>query len=153
MKESSFWATRLRPRLTAACVAAGLPHHFERVENAVASGTPDVDYCINECAGKLELKYTPRHPARASTPVLGRGNGLRRTQIVWIWRRLRAGGRVFVVIGTPRTTWVMDTRGRSPLELAGLELRTAPELDEISAWCADSQPWGALPTTLCARSV
>lgn len=153
MKESSFWATRLRPRLTAACVAAGLPHHFERVENAVASGTPDVDYCIDGRAGKLELKYTPRHPARASTPVLGRGNGLRRTQIVWIWRRLRAGGRVLVVIGTPRTTWAIDTRGRSPPELIGLELRTAPELNEISAWCSDSQPWGTLPTTLCARSV
>lgn len=150
MKESSFWATRLRPKLTAACVACELPHHFERVENAVASGTPDVDYCINGCAGKLELKYTQRHPARATTPVLGRGNGLRRSQIVWIWRRLRAGGRVFVAIGTPQSTWIIDARGRSPAELAGLELRTAQELAEISAWCADSHFWGTLPLTLCA---
>jgi hypothetical protein len=150
VKESSFWATRLRPKLTAACVSAGVQYHFERVENAVASGTPDVDYCINGRAGKLELKYTPRHPARATTPVLGRSCGLRRSQLIWIWRRLRAGGRVYVVIGTPRTTWVIDTRGRTATELSGLELRTAPELSEISAWCADSASWATLPSVLVA---
>lgn len=148
MKEAGFWSNRLRPKLRDACRFSGLPADFERVENAVTTGTPDIDYCIAGRAGKIEAKYAPRHPARSATPILGRGNGLRRSQIVWITRRVRAGGRVFVAIGTPLRTWIIDARGRSPEELAGLDLLTSPEAGKISAWCDDADPWGTLPYTL-----
>jgi hypothetical protein len=122
--------------------------HFERVENAVASGTPDVDYCISGSSGKLELKYAQKHPAKQTTPVLGRGNGLRRSQIVWIARRLHAGGRVFVGIGTPKTTWIIDTKVLSVGDLASLDLLSPMQLREISVWLSDSHPWNILPIAL-----
>jgi hypothetical protein len=148
VKESSFWTGRLRDHLAGACQVLGWRYHLERVENAVAAGTPDVDWCINGVEGTMELKYSPRHPVRPATPVLGRDNGMRRSQVVWAVRRLRAGGRVFVAIGTPQATWVVDLRGWSPEAMASLELATAPRLGEISAWCAGSAPWASLPPAL-----
>ena len=117
----------------------------------MATGTPDVDFCIDSVPGKIELKYSPSHPVRSSTPVLGRGNGLRRSQIIWVSRRNYAGGQVYVAIGTPRSTWFVATRGRTPAQLAGLELLAAPELAKISAWCADSHDWATLPRVLIER--
>ena len=148
MNEASFWTDRLRPALVADCQKLKLRHHFERVENAVAVGTPDVDYCVAGVAGKIELKFAPRHPVRQATPVLGRGNGLRRSQIVWTSRRTWAGGIVFIAIGTPEMTWVIDARGRSPVDLARLEALSAPGLGEISAWCGVHLVGSYLPLTL-----
>ncbi len=134
MNEASFWTDRVRPGLIAGCRAAGLRHHFERVENAVAVGTPDVDWCVAGVAGKIELKYSPRHPARPATPVLGRAGGLRRSQVVWISRRGWAGGRCFVMIGTPERTWLLNVGGWPAARLAGIGLLSSAALDEIGAW-------------------
>lgn len=158
MKEAEFWKDRLRPWLVDACRDLGYRAHFERVENAVAIGTPDVDWCVLPpgaaagVAGKIELKYAPRHPAREATPVLGRGNGLRRSQIAWAVKRCWAGGRVFCAIGTPDMTWVIDLRGMSAPELAAIELLPAPRLREISAWCGVRRTAGTLPLALIAEA-
>lgn len=134
MKESTFWTNRVRGlvRLSAAC--ADMVIHAERVENAVAVGTPDVDYCINGRHGKIELKYAPRHPVRPSTPVLGLGKGLRKSQIVWATRRKRAGGRVYLCIGTVAATWFIDLSLLTPRQMKDTEMMTVAELDSIAAW-------------------
>lgn len=151
MNEATFWKDRLRPLLLRECRALGLRHHFERVENAVGVGDPDVDYCIDGVAGKMELKYVPKHPARLATPVLGRGKGMRRSQIVWAAKRLHAGGRVFLAIGTPAATWVIDLHGWKARDMKALDFATAPRLHEISAWCSFSGDPGRLPLTLGRR--
>jgi hypothetical protein len=149
MKESSFWAARLRPKLVSVCQELKLPHHFERVENAVSAGTPDVDYCVGGAHGKIELKFSPRHPTRLeTTPVLGRQEGLRRSQVIWITRRLRAGGRVFVMIGTPQETWLVNVRGWRPVDLENLDRLTVLQLRFEAAWCSHSSPWLDLPKAL-----
>jgi hypothetical protein len=134
MNEAAYWTRVLRPRLVRECRAAGLRGHFERVENTVASGTPDVDYCISGRAGKVELKYAPRLPVRSTTPVLGRGKGLRKTQVRWIAKRNIAGGSVFVTIGCPRRTWVLNVAGWTVAQLQRIERMTAADLDDACAW-------------------
>lgn len=149
MKEDTFWSERLRPMLIRDCKRLRLPHHFERVENTVNDGTPDVDWCIAGVAGKIELKFAQDHPVRTATPVLGSAQkGLRRSQVIWNAKRAAAGGRVFLAIGTPQMTWVVDLAGRSPAWLADVWRLTAPELGEISAWCAVHQSAGTLPLAL-----
>jgi len=133
VNEAKFWSTRVRPLLERAF--HNLQHHIERVENAVAAGTPDVDYCVNGHAGKLELKYASRHPVNLrTTAVLGRDCGLRKSQVVWIHRRLRAGGTVFVAVGTPRVTWFVRARGLTPERLRGLALWSVEDLNEACCW-------------------
>lgn len=88
--EQRLW-TRLRPKLKAY-------GHFERIENGVGAGAPDVDFCINGVEGKIELKYVAKYPARDSTGLLG-WSGLRKEQKAWMTQRLSNGGRVFVLIG------------------------------------------------------
>jgi len=151
--EARFWTARLRPLLVNECRAAGMRCHFERVENAVAVGTPDVDYCVAGVHGKMELKYAPRHPVRSSTPVLGRGNGLRRSQIIWAARRLSAGGRVFVAIGDPEGTWLIDL-AHHPLPVwPEIELWTASRLGESAAWHSFQLIGPTLPQAITRAAV
>jgi hypothetical protein len=152
VNEADFWKRRARGLLTEECRRAGLRHHFERVENAVAVGTPDVDYCVNGVQGKIELKFSPRHPVRASTPVLGRDNGLRRTQIIWSARRLSAGGRVHVLVGTPMATWLIDL-ARLPLPAwKEIEMLTADGLCQAATWHSILPSGTPLPRALLRAS-
>lgn len=148
MIEAGFWTDYLGPLLKRQCQELRLHAHFERVENAVGVGDPDVDYCIEGAAGKIELKYATSHPARPATPVLGRGNGMRRSQIIWACRRLAAGGRVFLAIGTPDAAWVINLKGYTPQDMGALELASAPRLREICAWHRGSGVGVYLPPTL-----
>lgn len=134
MIESTFWKTRLRPLLLQACRTSGVPHRFERVENSVAVGTPDVDYTVDGVSGKLELKYAPRHPKRATSAVLGANKGMRRSQVVWAVRHQRAGGIVYLCVGTPLMTWLVDLHGYTAAQMYGIEFYTAAELTAASLW-------------------
>lgn len=146
--EARFWTRAVLPKITQACRDLGLRHHFNRVENLVGDGDPDVNYVINGFPGRIENKYAGHHPVRPTTQVLGRGNGMRRSQVIWAFRHMRAGGVVFCLIGTPKTAWLIDLAGRSPQEMTELDLLPAPRLGEIAAWCADHDSWGTLPLAL-----
>ena len=151
MDEAGFWSDRLRPALVKHCQALKLRHHFERVENAVAEGTPDVDYCIAGVSGKMELKFAPRHPVRDDSMVLGKGNGMRRSQIVYASRRAWAGGLIWCVIGTPAATWVIDLRRLTPEQMDGLATQTPAGLCQVAAWHSDQRVGSALPLALLAE--
>lgn len=90
MSESNTWS-RLREGLLGYEPLIDL----SRVENVVENGMPDVNFCSSGREGWIELKHTATVPARASTPVFKTG-GLRKEQEVWIDRRTRRGGRVFI---------------------------------------------------------
>ncbi|OGC95808.1 MAG: hypothetical protein A2W25_15140 [candidate division Zixibacteria bacterium RBG_16_53_22] len=121
MSEKQLWS-RIRAKLN---------HfgHFERVENGVGVGTPDIDFCVHGVEGKIELKYLAHYPVREGTRLLGR-NGLRQEQVVWISRRCRHEGRVFVLVGVGTDLYLLRMT-------AGL----AAELNELSR--------GALVEHLC----
>lgn len=144
MNEAAFWSSSLRPLLVRTCRQMGLRSHFERVENMVSVGTPDVDYCIASVHGKLELKYTPKDAARSSTPVLGLGHGMRRSQIVWAVRRMHSGGRVLLCVGTPSVTWLLRLWDRSPETMRAVEMMSRDQLNTTAVWCSS----GDKPSTL-----
>lgn len=90
MTEASLWDRMRRG------VGALARVDFQRVENMIEDGTPDVNYCCEHGReGWIELKYRDVIPARASTAVF-RFNGLRDSQVDWITRRSEHGGRVWI---------------------------------------------------------
>jgi hypothetical protein len=82
-KEASLWDL-LRREL-------GPFAHFERVENRVNEGTPDVNYCFHGARGEgwLELKDIESWPARPDTIV--HIEHVTEVQRAW-WRARRAAG-------------------------------------------------------------
>lgn len=89
MSEANLW-TRVRK-------AVGHLGHFDRLEYNPVDGIPDVDFCIDGIEGKVELKYREGAPARARTACYASHPNLREAQEAWIKRRLRNGGRVFIL--------------------------------------------------------
>jgi hypothetical protein len=94
MAEKDLWAT-MRD-----CVKrAG---HFERLENMVGVGRPDVNYCVRGVEGNIELKWAERWPARANVPLALPHYTPRQRN--WHRVRLSAGGRVYVLLEVQRPT-------------------------------------------------
>ena len=92
MAEKDLWAT-LRDRMK-------LHGHFERIENMVGRGRPDVNYCIQSSEGNIELKQIQNWPTRAETVVPIKH--FTPQQRIWIRQRCAAGGRVFVLLEVDR---------------------------------------------------
>jgi len=62
--------------------------HFQRIETgAIAAGVPDLNYCADGVEGWIENKKTH-----------GWTVTLRPKQVSWIYRRIRAGGRVMIAV-------------------------------------------------------
>ena len=93
MRETKLWE-KLRDHLP--------PGHFSRVENPTDPGTPDVSFCTlltpGGLEGWIELKYCEKLPMTDE-------HGVRKDQMIWIERRLRAGGLVIIAVGIPRMTF------------------------------------------------
>jgi hypothetical protein len=70
--------------------------HLMRVENVVQPGTPDVNYVIGRREGWVELKSRADLPARASTPLFTRHNGLRPDQIEWLVERAKFSSTAYI---------------------------------------------------------
>lgn len=97
--------------------------HFERIENMVGRGRPDVNYCVAGVEGNIELKQIARWPSRPDSPVSV--PHFTPQQRIWIRTRLSAGGRVYVLLEVVRpVVWY----GLLPGEWARVNLdRTATE--------------------------
>jgi hypothetical protein len=91
MSESALWS-RVRDGLKSVVPKLDLL----RVENFVGVGTADVNWCGEMMEGWIELKYREDVPKRSSTPVFKDG-GLRPEQVIWLDRRAKLGGRVFIL--------------------------------------------------------
>lgn len=93
-----------------------------RVENRVGMGTPDVNYVH----GWIELKQQDHWPKRAST-VVKLHHDLTKEQRIWINRREKRGGIVYVLLQVERDYLLF--RGSKAASLFGeatqAELRTA----------------------------
>lgn len=88
LAEKDFWAT-VRKHLG--------PHgHLVRIEDLLAEGVPDVNYCINGAEGWLELKWVEKWPVRETTPL--RIPHYTKAQRLWHYMRGSAGGRMFIMV-------------------------------------------------------
>lgn len=92
MAESDLWHT-LRDRMK-------MHGHFERIENMVGRGRPDVNYCIRSVEGNIELKQISTWPVRPESPVAI--PHYTPQQRIWARQRVAAGGRVYVLLEVVR---------------------------------------------------
>lgn len=92
MAERDLWAT-MRDKVAT-------HGHFERIENMVGIGRPDVNYCVNGFEGNIELKQVPAWPVK-SEKVLEIKH-FSPQQRLWIRKRVAAGGRVYVLLEVVR---------------------------------------------------
>lgn len=92
MSEKNLW-TKLRTTIQ----KMGIGGRWERVENGVGSGMPDVSYCVEGREGWIELKHGAM-PSKDSTRVFKSQRGLDITQINWHLNQHQAGGSSFILI-------------------------------------------------------
>jgi len=92
MSEKNLW-NKLRATIQRMEVGG----RWERVENGVGSGMPDVSYCVKGREGWIELKHG-RMPSKDSTEVFKSQRGLDITQINWHYNQHQAGGQSFILI-------------------------------------------------------
>lgn len=65
MNEKTWWSSHVKPKFTS-------PTNkwiANKVQDAFNAGLPDVDFCFNGAAGKIELKYAAKWPARPDTKL------------------------------------------------------------------------------------
>lgn len=95
MSEKSLWThTRKHVQETIQKIYKKAPYHIMRIENAVYSGTPDVNICVDGKETWLELKHIEEWPARDTTLV--RVPHFTRQQRCWLHDRCMAGGKAYV---------------------------------------------------------
>lgn len=93
-RESALWQ-RIKKTGIKTLVNSGYGVHLTRIENAVGTGHPDVEGCINGQQTWIELKSEMR-PARIDTPV--RLKAWRESQSEWHKERTLAGSRIHWVL-------------------------------------------------------
>lgn len=87
-----------------------LGDRWERVENMLVPGMPDINACFNGCEFWIESK-APKEPKRETTKLFGGNNhDLLLEQRNWMLGQLKAGGKVFIYIET--TNWRIMLHGR-----------------------------------------
>lgn len=72
---------------------------FERVENGMIDGMPDVNYCLAGAEGWLEIK-APKVPKLGATRLLGGSEPFKVDQANWFLRQRRARGRCALFVAT-----------------------------------------------------
>ena len=108
---------------------------FERVENGLAVGMPDVNYCIAGQEGWLEIK-APKEPARAGTALFGAGNHqVSIDQINWMHRQHLAGGFSFLFIYTGKRMLLIQGARVASLERRINELPLSEMLQQAVWRC------------------
>lgn len=115
---------------------------FDRIENSMGSGYPDVNATIAAEDVWIELK-APREPKRASTPVMtSNGNHpLLDSQINWFIRQRQAGGIAFILVRTDKRICLLDGtkymkvfNGWTTAEMIAVSLFTCAVPTKIEDW-------------------
>ena len=80
---------------------------FDRFENLLGAGYPDVNYCILATEGWIEVK-APKEPKRTTTPLFGSNHKLSQEQANWMLRQRQAGGLAFIFIQTDKRRMLVE---------------------------------------------
>lgn len=103
--EKAFWIN-VRPKL----VDAARGGRWDRVENGVSAGMPDVNFCVEGCEGWIELKWARKLPGKRSSKGVFEytGNhGLTREQENWAIAQKQSGGHVVIIAGSKGHLWII----------------------------------------------
>jgi hypothetical protein len=137
---------RLRERITRP------EDRFERVENGMIDGMPDVNYCLAGAEGWLELK-APKLPKHGATRLLGGSEEFKVSQANWFLRQSKARGRCALFIATNEMLLLIpgETAGRIGIMINEHSLN---DLHLISSWSSpvpvpDITKWWDLRELLC----
>jgi hypothetical protein len=147
MSESSIYA-RLKERITRPT------DRFERVENGMGAGMPDVNYCICGVEGWIEIKY-PEEPKRPTTALFSGNHHVSVEQCNWMLKQSNAGGISWLFIATKlRLMFIPGAKvGKMGIVINKLRIH---ELESIAAWktdvpVMDPLRWMDLREMLCSR--
>jgi hypothetical protein len=141
MSEAALWATMRGHVRTFG--------HFERIENMVGVGRPDVNYCVRGVEGNIELKHAMNWPRRPETPLpLPHYTPQQRN---WQRDRERAGGRVYVLLEVerPKKLYMLFTSEWARLHL-GLDATRRHCLDMSIVFGSGAFPTSQLIAALTA---
>jgi hypothetical protein len=69
--------------------------HLQRIEDALSTGIPDLNFCFDSIEVWIEVKYLAKLPVKRLTPVK---IGLKQPQALWLSKRNRCGGNAFIVV-------------------------------------------------------
>ena len=115
--ESYFWSKRLRPLLSPL-------GKFDRIENGLLPGMPDVVYTVQGFTSWIELKYRPEAPVRSTSKVFTtQHKGLSKEQVLWWREHLAARGTGLFVWGMGPSFY--GTRVTAPLLLSFNDMTVA----------------------------
>lgn len=109
---------------------------FERVENGLVTGMPDVNYCIAGEEGWVEIK-APAEPVRAETALFGSGHPVKIEQINWLHKQHMAGGIAWLFIATERRLMLIAGGTVAALERRVNELSAETLMRKHSRWWAE----------------
>lgn len=97
--------------------------HWMRLENAVGTGMPDVNGCLNGVEAWIENKVTD-----------GYAISFRPTQPAWIFQRVMHGGRVFILVRKKDTFYLYHGSQIRELVEQGLRLQPVLRMDKPFNW-------------------
>ena len=122
--------------------------HAKRIENSLATGTPDVAWTAGGHSGFFELKHLPAWPARAETIV--KPKHFTDEQRQWLHDWHMAGGRADLLlrVGSGRKAWWLLFDGAWAAAHLG---RTANRAAVMDAAVCLLEPWNltSLKEYLC----
>jgi hypothetical protein len=103
--------------------------HWQSLESwSTGQGVPDVNYCYHSADGWIELKKTDGWTVNVSPH-----------QVAWIERRLRAGGRVFILVRRKGDElWLLPGSSARDLLTRATTLR---DVDPLDMWVGGPARW------------
>lgn len=99
-RESNTWSSNLKPHLDR---AEGV--FYQRIEDALAVGIPDVFLGVHGAGAWYELKYLRAFPKRDRTPVR---LDYRNNQFTWAMEWIRTGGQYGLITQVGREYFLHD---------------------------------------------
>lgn len=78
---------------------------LDRVENAVVTGMPDINFCSGDVECWIEQK-SPKEPVRSTTRLFGSNHKVSQEQMNWFKRQMTAGGNAYFIIATDKR-WML----------------------------------------------
>jgi hypothetical protein len=97
MSEQSMWH-RIKDKY-------GHVGHWQRIENVIDKGVPDINFCVAGIEGWIELKEIPHWPRSKYTPVKFRWE---KEQRFWARKRGAAGGNVWLLLRVKESkSWLL----------------------------------------------
>jgi hypothetical protein len=127
---------------------------FERIENGLLAGMPDVNYCMSGYEGWIEIK-APEEPKREATPLFGSNHPVSIEQINWMHTQHMAMGQSWLFIATGVRVMLIHG-GRIATVRGKVNEMSVAGLESIACWTVKGivnfEKWIDLRQLLCSNN-